>query len=190
MKDDDEPLPPLGTGGRDRAGVVAIFEGDPIPTRAELARRGYSQVVIVSRRPPEPTGSSDVTNSQAMAMDEMPKRMAREQAIGADERYRSLYNRYLRGDFPPSSNKEIEQFLCQLEDRLKELESEIATVRNGRPDTARRTCRTKIELAREAGIWPGGQSDQQWADKWGVELRTYRRAKQEFLLGFVSADDA
>jgi hypothetical protein len=95
--DDEKPLPPLGTGGRDRAGVIAVFEGDPMPPPSGP---GYSQVVVVSRGTPKPTGSGDVTSMPAMAFDAMPPELTRFPAGKAFERLTVFFGRYSRGEFP------------------------------------------------------------------------------------------
>jgi hypothetical protein len=174
------PLPPLGTGGRDRAGVIYVFEGDPTPTPRGP---GYTQVVVVSRAAPRDTaGGSDAINKPAMAFDAMPPKLAREDPIKTNGQYHRIYERYLRGELPPWANQEFEQIMRQLSSELDALDAQILAGRNGRRNTVRKNCLDKIRDAyKHDDSWPGGLTSQEWADLWGFDLRTFERAKREFI---------
>jgi hypothetical protein len=177
--DKDEPLPPLGTGGRDRAGVIYVFEGDPMPPPSGP---GYTQVVVVSRSPPpETAGGSDAINRPGMAFDAMPPKLAREDPIKTNGQYHRIYERYLRGELPPWANREFERIMRQLSSELDALDAQILAGRNGRPDNMRKKCFRLIADSYAQDAWPGNSTDQQWADEWGFDLRTYQRAKQKFV---------
>jgi hypothetical protein len=171
----DAPLPPLGTGGRDHAGVLAVFEGDPIPNPLPP---GFCQVVVVSRgRPPgAPTGASDVDGMPAMAFDAMPPRMAREQAIEANERYQSFYNSYSRGEFPRSINAEFEELLRLVDNCLQSIKSKALVARNGGRPSQQEKLLKEVPKLLEQRI-----PNRQAADKLNVSLSTYERLKRKFL---------
>jgi hypothetical protein len=172
--DDEKPLPPLGTGGRDRAGTMMVFEGDPMPTPAELARRGYSRVEVVSRR--APTGGRGVTSVPAMAFDARPPELTRFPAGKVVERLMLFYGRYSRGEFPRLINGEFEEMLSLVDNCLQSLESKALAGRNGgRPSQQARLIEKNPKLL-ERGI-----PNQQAADELHVSLSTYERLKRRFL---------
>jgi hypothetical protein len=179
--DDDKPLPPLGTGGRDRAGIIAVFEGDPMPPPSGP---GYSQVVVISRGTPKPTGGSDATGMPAMAFDAMPPELTRFPAGKVFDRLTLFYGRYSRGELPRLINGEFEELMGSLDNRLESLESKALAGRNGGRPSQQAKLLNEIPKLLEKRI-----SNHQAAGKLNVSPSTYERAKRKFLQSFRKGFD-
>jgi hypothetical protein len=108
--------------------------------------------------------------------DAMRPRHAQEPVIRAFEGWQSIFSDYLLGKLPSWANHEFEQLLLKLEPTRQKLGRSIG--RNGRPPEPRERCREEIIRLKKLREWPGHLTDEEWANKLHVGVRTYQRAKE------------
>jgi len=111
-----------------------------------------------------------------LAMDEKPRRKASDAVIDQMAECQRLLDRYRHGEFPPRINKEIERRVGELVDDVNEM---IETGQTGQSNPERRL--EDLKLLRRLGFWPGGWTDDEWAKKLFIGLRTYQRYKARLL---------